>query len=357
MKFRHRIGRALGSRIRRYSSLILYWRMPSWEKLPAKQAFRMAYNVVLGREPDPTGTADLLPKLLSNELSYRQLVLFLCDSEEFRASRKHAPLGSSLHASRSDFIQSLPRAKRILDLGGTHLHNEYGAFVQMGYPYSFDELTIVDLPNQQRHSLYRQDRELYKGEFGKEPKEKGEEGISPVQTPLGPVFYRYHSMVDLSGIQDSTVDLVYMGQSIEHVTFDDADTVLKEVLRVLVPGGYLALDTPNGEVTRLQQDEFIDPDHKFEYTHAQLSAKLKNAGFEIISAVGLNWDELGAIDEVEAEANQKGAKTGIFAGGDKPNFSTSGIASHKGMFADITNCYLLAYVCRKPEDANAVYRF
>ena len=33
------------------------------------------------------------------------------------------------------------------------------------------------------------------------------------QTALGPVRYRYHSMVDLSDYADDSVDLVYSGQS------------------------------------------------------------------------------------------------------------------------------------------------
>ena len=43
----------------------------------------------------------------------------------------------------------------------------------------------------------------------------------------------------------------------------------------LRPGGYFALDTPNGRLTRLQQADFIDPDHKIEYTFEQLFAKLR----------------------------------------------------------------------------------
>ena len=39
---------------------------------------------------------------------------------------------------------------------------------------------------------------------------------------------------------------------------------------------------------RLQQDEFIDPDHDHEYTHAEMVDKLRRAGFEILEAKGLN---------------------------------------------------------------------
>ena len=98
--------------------------------------------------------------------------------------------------------------------------------------------------------------------------------------------YRYHSMVDLSDYPDDSVDLVYSGQSIEHVPPDLAAKVLSEVHRVLRPGAFLAIDTPNARVTRLQQAEFIDPDHEHEYTDAEMRALLTGAGFEVVGGLG-----------------------------------------------------------------------
>ena len=59
--------------------------------------------------------------------------------------------------------------------------------------------------------------------------------------------------------------------------------------RVLKPGGILALDTPNANLTRLQQDAFIDPDHKYEYRHAEMAAMLRGNGFVIERAEGINY--------------------------------------------------------------------
>src|SRR5438128_9680481 len=141
----------------------------------------------------------------------------------------------------------------------------------MGYPYPFDGLTVIDLPEHERHPLYRSPEH------------------SIVQSHLGPVTYRYHSMSDLSSYSDESFDLVYSGQSIEHVPEREADHVIREVRRVLRRGGYFAFDTPNARITRLQQDAFIDPDHDVEYTAAELDAKLGNAGFEIVERKGLNY--------------------------------------------------------------------
>jgi ubiquinone/menaquinone biosynthesis C-methylase UbiE len=134
-------------------------------------------------------------------------------------------------------------------------------------------------------------------------------------------------MVDLSDYADNSVDLVYSGQSIEHVPLDVADVVLAEVRRVLRPGGHVALDTPNARVTRLQQAEFIDPDHEHEYTHAELSEKLERAGFSVVSAKGLNY-----------------AGPSLAAG----TFDVAEVATARGMFSEIEDCYLLAYVCQVP---------
>ena len=51
----------------------------------------------------------------------------------------------------------------------------------MGYPYQFDDLVVIDLPSEERNELYRET-----------------DAPEVTQTALGPVRYRYHSMVDLS---------------------------------------------------------------------------------------------------------------------------------------------------------------
>src|SRR5207302_7398763 len=176
----------------------------------------VAYRLLLGRDPDPAGRADFSGRLARHEISFEQMIEEIRTSEEFRFGRRLTDLSRSVHMSRCDFVQSLPPARRIVDLGGTNLWADDGALVHMGYPYEFDDLVIVDLPPDERHPLYRTAGD-----------------VDAVVSARGPVRYRYHSMTDLSGIDDGTVDLVYSGQSIEHVSEADGDVVLKEVWRIL----------------------------------------------------------------------------------------------------------------------------
>ena len=181
----------------------------------------------------------------------------------------------------------------------------------LGYPYDFDELVVVDLPPDDRHPLYHSER------FGAGDTERGQ------------VRYEYRSMADLSFADDASVDLVYSGQSIEHVTEADGEIVLQEAFRILRPGGYMAIDTPNGRVCRLQQSAFIDPDHKVEYTLDELRHKVKRAGFDVLTERGLNWGGPAVA---------------------RDEFDPSALAGNYGIYYEADECYLLALVIQKPAD-------
>ena len=234
-----------------------------FEQLPPREAVRLAYNVLLRRDPDEPAWSEQAGALAAGDLSAADVVDRIRCSGEYRTQVPVGPAGlhSSLHISRCEFIIGLPPAGRIVDLGGGHTIDARGAMVLLGYPYPFDELVVVDLPPDDRHPLYHSER------FG---------GLA---TEQGTVRYEYRSMADLSFAEDDSVDLVYSGQSIEHVTESDGDAVLSESLRILKPGAFMAIDTPNARVCRLQQEEFIDPDHKIEYDLDGLRAKVERAGF------------------------------------------------------------------------------
>jgi ubiquinone/menaquinone biosynthesis C-methylase UbiE len=147
-------------------------------------------------------------------------------------------------------------------------------------------------------------------------------------TEKGPVEYHLQSMTDLTAFADGSFDLVYSGQSIEHVSEADADLAFAEVRRVLRADGYFCLDTPNGDACRLQLlgtgRSVTNPDHKIEYTDKQLRHKFEAAGFKVAAAKGLNY-----IPE--------SLKQGWVMDRE--------LAGSTGVFDAIDNCYILAYVC------------
>lgn len=271
------------------------------------------YEVLFDHAPDRAAYEVILPRLVSGSMSNRDLLELATTWPEYRRrpAYSEANLHLSLHRARCEFIRTLPRAANIVDLGGVDRNDPRGALVTLGYPYHFDSLLIVDLPNAERHQIY-----------------ESVEHQETVTTDRGPVSYRYHSMSDLGSIADASADLVYSGQSIEHVTPEDGRRTLREAFRVLRPGGHLALDTPNARVTRLQQAEFIDPDHEVEYTWPELRGLIETAGFQIGWAKGLNY---------AGESTSRGS------------FRPAEVAANCGLYDAIEDCYLLAVVARKSD--------
>ncbi len=247
--------------------------------------------------------------LLNGNISRNGIVESLIHSEELRSTVPIRNILLSMHVSRCEFVRSMPKASRILDLGGTHQGFPDGALVHLGYPYRFDRLLVVDLPPDERHEIYR----------------GGGDG-APVPSPLGPVEFAFHSMTELDRYPDASFDLVYSGQSIEHISESDGERVIKQVHRLLAPGGWFCLDTPNGPTWRLKSEEVMNLDHKIEYSSDLLVSKLKEAGFDIGEVKGLNYMgkavSRGEFDEDEASSNP-------------------------GLFAAVDECLLLAVVARK----------
>jgi predicted SAM-dependent methyltransferase len=268
----------------------------------------MGYQLILGRPADIGGYTSHVRAIALGHLTPHQFILSLIQCPEFKSHLLHP----GLHRSRQQIVRRLPQAAEIVDLGGSAAGRPEGALVYMGYPHRFERLSIVEPPRSERHAIYAD----HCGEYDK-----------LIQTVRGPVRYVYTSMKDLRGFADRSVDLVYSGQSIEHVTREEATQTMREAFRVLKAGGHFCLDTPNRTVTRLQcPNEFINPDHKFEYTHEELSAALVDAGFTVGEILGLCWS-----------ANT--LKSG--------RFLIDEYIAHEGLYDDFENCYLLYYGCEK----------
>ncbi|MDO8473773.1 MAG: methyltransferase domain-containing protein [Dehalococcoidia bacterium] len=235
-----------------------------------------AYRTYLKRDPDEAGLRHYNRHMKLKTMSRSSVVQSMVRSMEFRTLHG-LPIHyqDALHLARVILVKYfLPPAEMILDLGGALGDSPQGTLLAMGYSHSPREITIIDLPPEERF----------------DPAGTGVRAApaSPPElvTADGVAIRGLHrSMVDLSPIPDASIDLVWSGESIEHVTEEDADVVCREVFRVLRTGGHFCLDTPNAALTRLQcPDELIHPEHKMEYRVADLRAKLERCGFSILEA-------------------------------------------------------------------------
>lgn len=228
----------------------------------------LAFLVILNRLPDEDGIEYYLNRL-GGLINRQQLVQYLFESEEYRA-RFEPQFADRLHEARKEFIKTLPEAECIVDLGGACPTVIEGALYTSGYPYRARRLIIVDLPHD--------DRLISPLDFHEET----------IVRDYGVIAYVHSSMADLSAIQDSVADLVFAGESIEHVTQAEAPVVIAEARRILKPGGHFCLDTPNSKLTRIHSPEqFVHPEHKVEYTPNDLIDLLKEGGFDVIEVGGI----------------------------------------------------------------------
>lgn len=177
--------------------------------------------------------------------------------------------GLMIHKVRLKLVQKhLPPGKKILDLGGAN-----APLYDMGYPHNFEHLLMIDLPPDQRHHLHRKTPEKIKPEL----KNK--------------VEVLYCDMTELSPLADQSYDFVFSGESIEHISQEQAKKMCKEVMRVLKPGGYFCLDTPNRIITKIHTAPvgggYIHPEHQWEYTPSELRKLLQDSGFVIEEEFGV----------------------------------------------------------------------
>lgn len=242
---------------------------PSAANIEAVANARSLYRSLLGREIDEGAVNALAtsPTPLPSFQQSLQLVL----SPEFltrlttRASDAHLYL---IHRARQIMVRRLlPPANHVIDLGGAA-----APLYTFGWTHRFVRMVLVDLPPEDRHEAFR-------------------DVVLPSPTGAEEVAIHYGDMTRLERYADESFDLVWSGQSIEHVERDAGRRMTQEAMRVLRPGGHFCLDTPNRRVTEIHTRSvgggFIHPDHKHEYRAEDLRELLAACGFEIDAARGV----------------------------------------------------------------------
>lgn len=278
-------------------------------ELSTREIVSNIFACLLHRRPTEADLDAIQARLKAGEFTLEDLSIRITLGAEFlqqffaRPQRHHLHV---LHAARLKLIRGfLPGGRRILDVGGAN-----GSMLDYGYQQKFEELILTDIPADQRIPELR-DIDLMRKWAGR-----------------GNVRVLYTSLTDLSALSDGSVDLVWVGQVVEHITEEELKIALREIFRVLQPGGHFCFDTPNGILTRIHSpDQLIHPEHKKEYTPAELRTVIGEAGFQI-------EEELGMV------SMPRTYRTRVF--------SYEEMVLNSGFSRDLDSCYLVYFSCMKP---------
>jgi SAM-dependent methyltransferase len=121
----------------------------------------------------------------------------------------------------------------------------------------------------------------------------GIEAFEPRPADLPPYVHWVAETADhMAGVADGSIDLVFAGQTTEHLWSDELAGFLEEAHRVLRPGGLLVLDSPNRLVT--ERLRWSHGGHTVELSPDEIRDVVGVAGFEVGSVVGIWRCDLGA---------------------------------------------------------------
>ena len=110
-------------------------------------------------------------------------------------------------------------------------------------------------------------------------------GFKKIQMRTPAMYVQQDATLGFKFIKSSSVDLVYAGEIIEHFEKKFGIKLLKEIYRILRPGGNFLLSTPNK--TNTKGYEF----HVYEYRIKELKKIVKKIGFDVTSIWGWQTTE------------------------------------------------------------------
>ncbi|MBW4541514.1 MAG: class I SAM-dependent methyltransferase [Myxacorys chilensis ATA2-1-KO14] len=128
--------------------------------------------------------------------------------------------------------------------------------------------------------------EWIKSNYAGITKHIGVEAYSPRPDSLPPeVEWINNHLGNMSSIASSSVDLVFAGQTVEHMWTQDLISFLCESHRVLNSDGLLVLDSPNRRIT--QHLGWYHPQHTVEFNVDEIVELVQLCGFEIFAMRGV----------------------------------------------------------------------
>ena len=157
-----------------------------------------------------------------------------------------------LHTLRGDLLAEMPAAKVVVSAGCAG--SWYFQWFDEKYPFEID-----------RHIGFDTEQ-------------------APPDLPEN-VEWHQSSMANMAPVADESADLVFAGQAIEHISIADCVSFLQHAHRLLKPGGWLVMDSPNFTITG--PSKYLHPEHVIEYTTEQMREILQAAGFRVVSAKGI----------------------------------------------------------------------
>lgn len=233
---------------------------------------RLAYHAIFRTPMPPADLEEVRRQVKGCVWSTRRYILELIRTPEFR--RLDREFYEIQHEARVQWIRGLPPFGRILDIGGSSPNYAEGALIELGYRYWPRELVIFDLPEDQQYwgkPKFPQDRD-YEFSWGR------------VRYAHG----RAERIAECADLADERFDLIFMGQTFEHIHTEAMPGLLRWMRDHLAPGGRFAFDTPNRLLTRLHYpDSWIDEDHKHEYTPDEAERLLADCGLRVVKRTGL----------------------------------------------------------------------
>ena len=104
----------------------------------------------------------------------------------------------------------------------------------------------------------------------------------------------------LSKLEDESLSIISAFHVVEHISFEELQTLIKEALRVLKKGGVLILETPNPENIKVATENFyLDPTHIKPIPAGLLSYLFEYNGYERTKLLRLQDDKgLASRDKV-----------------------------------------------------------